>query len=209
MDKNEELQKWLNDERYIRAQDLMSTLNMNNGQVIRLLQKHKIHAVKRIYIGRNIDGQYLGQFAFFDKNQCWAFLEKWENGYNKHLFISLNDIYDTFNTNASVVSLFFKRNKIKKCAMHRDANNYRIALYDKQLITMLWTTERGLLQNLQPNPDFCTISELAILFKISDSHVRRILRLYNIKPVLKNSSAIPDLYCKKQCIDFINSFNVQ
>jgi hypothetical protein len=209
MDKNEELQKWLNDDRYVRAQELALPLNMDNGQVLRLLQKHKIHAVKRIYIGRNIDGQYLGQLAFFDKNQCLTFLEKWENGYDKHLFMSLNDICDTFNTKLGVVNLFLKRNKIKKCAMHRDANNYRIALYDKQLIIMLWTTERGLLQNLQPNPDFCIISELAILFKISDSHVRRILRFYNIKPVLKNPSAIPDLYCKKQCIDSINSFNLQ
>lgn len=209
MDKNEELQKWLNDDRYIRAQDLMMTLNMDNRQVTRLLKKHKIHAAKRIYIGRHIDGRYLGQFAFFDKNQCLAFLEKWENGYDKHIFMSLNDICDTFNTNASIVKAFFKRNKIKKCEIHRDANNYRIALYDKQIIIMLWTAERGLLQNLQPNPDLCKISELEILFKISNGHVRRILRLYNIKPIRKNPSTIPDLYCKKQCIDSISSFNIQ
>jgi predicted transcriptional regulator len=63
MDKNEELQKWLNDDRYVRAKDLKALWNVNQNIVYLFLSKHKIRPVKKFNIGN-------GGYAFYDKQQC-------------------------------------------------------------------------------------------------------------------------------------------
>jgi hypothetical protein len=63
MDKNEELQKWLNDDRYIRPKELAVKWNKNIASVFRLLRRQGVETVKKMRVGRI-------EYSFYGRVEC-------------------------------------------------------------------------------------------------------------------------------------------
>jgi hypothetical protein len=64
VDKNEELQKWLNDDRYVRRIDLQKLWEMSKKRTNDLLQKENVKAIKSLYLPDT------GQACFYSKEEC-------------------------------------------------------------------------------------------------------------------------------------------
>ena len=64
MNKNEELQKWLNDDRYVQLAELTELWNLSKSGVSTFLCRSNIKAIKRFAVGRR------GRYYFFNKQQC-------------------------------------------------------------------------------------------------------------------------------------------
>lgn len=63
MDKNEELQKWLNDDRYVQKSQLMDFWGVKFEGVNKIFRVHQIKRIHRIFIG----GKH---YTFFSKLEC-------------------------------------------------------------------------------------------------------------------------------------------
>jgi hypothetical protein len=63
MDKNEELQKWLNDDRYVRVEDMIAMHNLSRDCVLSLIKSRKIKSEKKIFFGPK------GRYFFYNKKQ--------------------------------------------------------------------------------------------------------------------------------------------
>ena len=73
MDKQKELQKWLDDDRYVRVKDLQEKTNINIQSIYKLLKRHKVKHKKRIRAGTGG-----GLFVFYDKQKCNAAIAEYE-----------------------------------------------------------------------------------------------------------------------------------
>lgn len=64
MDKNEELQKWLNDDRYVEKKELLKLWHISETGFYNTLREKKIKPAKKINMGR------IGCYVFFNKKEC-------------------------------------------------------------------------------------------------------------------------------------------
>ena len=63
MDKNEELQKWLNDDKYVQSKELETMWNMGRSGVTDFLKSRNIKPIKVFFVQRR-------NSVFYDKQQC-------------------------------------------------------------------------------------------------------------------------------------------
>lgn len=133
MDKNEELQKWLNDERHVQTKELAKLWSMNIYSVNNVLRSHKIFPVKKFYIPST------GKFFFYDRKKCERarFLmqqEKsdWNEHQNNKNLITINELADLWDVTYPSAFSILRRLKIMPVKIFKFASWLNVrSFYDR------------------------------------------------------------------------------
>jgi hypothetical protein len=111
MDKNEELQKWLNDDRYVQTKELMILWGVTQDCVGGNLRKHNIKPSKIFHIGQG------GFFCFYEKKQCLNLelgekVKEFREALNDNRYVQASDLAKQWGVSKGAVLSFLKSHKI-------------------------------------------------------------------------------------------------
>lgn len=131
MNKNEELQKWLNDDRYVQAKELEIMWNVGRGGVGDFLRSRKIKNVKVFCHSQ-------GSSAFYDKQQCVnaraiynAKIQELQNWLNDTKFIQKQELALKWGFTVNTVSSFLYNRNIKSIKKIHNGGAGGYAFYDR------------------------------------------------------------------------------
>ena len=131
MDKQEELQKWLNDDRYVQRKELETMWNVGRAGVNDFLKYRKIKNVKILRTGQ-------GVYVFYDKQQCVnaraiynAKLQELQNWLNDTKFIPTQELVLKWGITVSAVSSFLYIRNIKTIKKIIAGGGRNYAFYDR------------------------------------------------------------------------------
>jgi hypothetical protein len=127
MDKNEELQKWLNDDRYIRPGELAKLWGIGHGTISQFLQRRNIFSVKTISYGRR------GHYVFYNKAECLSVRPKTNpiimHGLkysNANIYLRISDLALMWGISEDGVRSFIRRSDIRPIKFR-----YNKIIYDR------------------------------------------------------------------------------
>lgn len=114
MDKNEELQKWLNDDRYVHLSKLATMWNLSNSGTLCFLRRRNIVSLKVFHCGHR------GRYAFYDLKKCESAREamhqeiSYANDYeNNQILVAPHELAILWGFTRSSAASFLNRRNIK------------------------------------------------------------------------------------------------
>jgi hypothetical protein len=203
MDKNEELQKWLNDDRYVRPQELSTIFGKKSSDITYLLKINGVKAKKRFFCANSIGGS----FVFYDRCECMkvksdhdANIDKLNKCFENDSLVTRKQLQSLWGTDAHSV---IKRHKIKPVAIFntgsRGCNFYDRAECERARI---FIDNDSILQSYLQNSKYIRISELSIQWNIKEPTVWHFLRKNNIHPATRLKCGLTEyvFYSKDECL---------
>jgi len=131
MDKKEELQKWLDDDRYVQRKELAIMWNVGGDGVRSFLRGRKIKKVKTLSTRQGI-------YAFYDKQQCVnaraaynAKIQELQNWSNNTKFIQIQELALKWGITVAGVSSFLHIKNIRSIKRINIGFGGNYAFYDR------------------------------------------------------------------------------
>lgn len=134
MDKNEELQKWLNDDRYVQTKELMALWGISQDAIGHHLRKNNIRPSKSLAMGQR------GRFIFYEKKQCLNLgleekVKEWREISSDNHYVRASELAKQWGVSSSAVKSFLKSRNIlpiKNLTPYGGAGSGNHLFFDKQ-----------------------------------------------------------------------------
>lgn len=213
MNKQEELQKWLDDDRYVQAKELAELWGMSRQNVNYYLQKHKIQAAKTLSFGLK-----LGMSVFYERAECERarpFINQPEQKeVEKVEQIRLEDLAtkNQIMTESGATSYEWDkattRHKIKSVKNYCDNSGRFMALFNKNEVVSAILEYKNLgkseLEKCLSDDKLITTRDLEKMWKLKRQSVYQKIYKLGIKPHKKiklENGYLWHFYKKSDCIE--------
>lgn len=187
-DKNEELQDYLNDNRYIQLKDIMVLYSCSQWVAWSIFRKNNIKPIKTLYLGSPN-----GLRVFYDKIECdkafaakekqrldWLLLQK------ENKLIDIKELAKIFERSVNAMRVYLIKRDIRPVKSQKGVGRTRV-LYDKNqclsLIDAIKSKEEKL-QQMLTDERYIQFDSLVALYKHPAKTIRSKLWRNNVKPVI-------------------------